>query len=101
MSELQFPTPGDLPDPEIESPASPALAGEFFTTVPLEKPNLVLLMSLQEEIWTETHTKERPSKDIAIRQLSASQITHKKPSYWYLDFGLLVSRTVRRLTSVV
>ena len=33
-SGLPFPPPGDLPDPgiETESPASPALAGEFFTT---------------------------------------------------------------------
>ena len=30
-SGLPFPTPGDLPDPGIE-PASPALAGRFFTT---------------------------------------------------------------------
>ena len=39
-SGLPFPTPGDLPDPEIEtvSLASPALAGEFFTSVPSEKP---------------------------------------------------------------
>ena len=31
---LPFPSPGDLPDPGIvpESPASPALAGRFFTT---------------------------------------------------------------------
>ena len=30
---MPFPTPGDLPDPEIEpaTPASPALAGRFFT----------------------------------------------------------------------
>ena len=35
-SELPFPSPGDLPDPGIE-PASPALAGGLFTTVPLEK----------------------------------------------------------------
>ena len=28
---LPFPSPGDLPDPGIE-PASPALAGRFFTT---------------------------------------------------------------------
>ena len=37
---LPFPTPGDLPDPGIEpaSLASPALAGEFFTTVPPGKP---------------------------------------------------------------
>ena len=32
-SELPFPSPGDLPDPEIESP-SPAVAGGFFATVP-------------------------------------------------------------------
>ena len=33
-SELPFPTPWDLPDPEIkpESLSSPALAGGFFTT---------------------------------------------------------------------
>ena len=33
---MPFPPPGDLPDPGIE-PASPALAGGLFTTVPLEK----------------------------------------------------------------
>ena len=35
-SGLPFPPPGDLPDPGIEpaSPASPALAGGFFTTEP-------------------------------------------------------------------
>ena len=35
-SELPFPPPGDLPDPEIEptSPESPALAGGFFTIAP-------------------------------------------------------------------
>ena len=33
-SGLSFPLPGDLPDPGVEpvSPASPALAGRFFTT---------------------------------------------------------------------
>ena len=35
-SGLPFPTPGDLPDSEIElaSLATPALAGRFFTTAP-------------------------------------------------------------------
>ena len=35
-SGFPFPTPGDLPDPGVEpaSLASPALAGDFFTTVP-------------------------------------------------------------------
>ena len=36
-SGLPFPLPGSLPDPEIE-PASPALAGGFFTTEPPGKP---------------------------------------------------------------
>ena len=35
---LPFPSPGDLPDPVIE-PASPALAGIFFTTEPPGKPS--------------------------------------------------------------
>ena len=39
-SVLPFPSPGDLPNSKIEtsSPASPALAGEFFTTEPPGKP---------------------------------------------------------------
>ena len=39
-SGLPFPTPGDLSDPGIEpaSPASPALAGRFFTTALPGKP---------------------------------------------------------------
>ena len=36
-SGLPFPSPRDLPDPGIE-PASPALAGGFFTTEPPGKP---------------------------------------------------------------
>ena len=37
---LPFLPSGDLPNPGIEpaSPAAPALAGEFFTTVPPGKP---------------------------------------------------------------
>ena len=39
-SRFPFPPPGDLPNPGIKpmSPASPALAGRFFTTEPLEDP---------------------------------------------------------------
>ena len=39
-SGLPFPPPEDLPNPEIKatSPAPPALAGEFSTTLPLGKP---------------------------------------------------------------
>ena len=40
-SGLPFPSPGALPDPGIEprSPASPALAGGFFTTAPPGEPH--------------------------------------------------------------
>ena len=37
QSRLQFPSPGDLPDLGI-NPASPTLAGGFFTTEPPGKP---------------------------------------------------------------
>ena len=39
-SGLPFPSPGGLPNPRIEpaSPASPAVAGRFFTSVPPGKP---------------------------------------------------------------
>ena len=41
-SRLLLPSPGDLPDPGMEpaSPASPVLAGGFFTTEPPGKPSL-------------------------------------------------------------
>ena len=38
-SALPFHSPGDLSNPGIE-PASPELAGRFFTTEPLGKPHL-------------------------------------------------------------
>ena len=39
-SGLPFPTPGDLPDPGIETASlvSSALAGKFFATEPSRKP---------------------------------------------------------------
>ena len=49
-SVLPFPYPGDLPDPGIE-PASPALAGEFFTTEPPAKA-----MKYYIYIYTHTHS---------------------------------------------
>ena len=41
-SGLPFPSPGDLPDPGIET-ASSALVGRFFTTESPGKPNLISL----------------------------------------------------------
>ena len=42
-SGLPFPSPGDLPNPGIES-GSPTLAGRFFTTEPPGKPPKTLLV---------------------------------------------------------
>ena len=46
LEQVAISSSGDLPDPEIEpeSPASPALAGGFFTTEPPGKPDLVMMI---------------------------------------------------------
>ena len=44
LSGLPFPSPGDLLNPGIQ-PASPALAGGFFTTEPPGKPECLLIGS--------------------------------------------------------
>ena len=44
-SGLPIPSPGDLADPGIE-PTSPALAGGFFTTEPLGKPQVFFFPSV-------------------------------------------------------
>ena len=43
-SGLPFPSPGDLPEPGIQTlfSVSPALAGEFFTTAPPRKYKLLM-----------------------------------------------------------
>ena len=45
-SRLPFPSPGDLPDPGIE-PASPALAGGFFTTGATREAPILVRMGLK------------------------------------------------------
>ena len=63
-SGLQFPSPGDLPNPRIEpmSPTLPELAGRFFTIEPPGKLAIPLLgifpeekkILIWEDIWTPT-----------------------------------------------
>ena len=50
-SGLPFPPPGDLPDPGTKptSFSSPALAGEFFTTVPPGQPQVLLVTHFIDE----------------------------------------------------
>ena len=57
-SGLPFPTPGDLPDPGIK-PASPAMAGRFFTTVPRGKPKALNYLSPNEPTFQCTHFKKK------------------------------------------
>ena len=45
-----FPSPGDLPDPEIK-PESPALVGGFFTTDTPGKPHSPVHISMQLSIY--------------------------------------------------
>ena len=44
-SGLPFPSPGDLPNPEME-PMSLTLAGKFFITVPPRKPDFIYMYVL-------------------------------------------------------
>ena len=41
---LQFPSPGDIPKPEVK-PTPPALAGRFFTTESPVKPGIPRILS--------------------------------------------------------
>ena len=49
-SGLPFPSPGDLPDPEVK-PMPPALAGGFFITEPPEKPNEEINAINKKQYW--------------------------------------------------
>ena len=49
-SRWSFPSPGDLPDPEMKL-VSPVLAGGFFTTEPPGKPETYLYLLLIIQSW--------------------------------------------------
>ena len=49
-SGLPFPSPGDLPEPGGK-PASPAMAGGFFTAKPPGKPNLYYIQPDKASFW--------------------------------------------------
>ena len=63
---MPFPPPADLPDPVIE-PASPALAGRFFTSEPLEKPKIYAMTKREKEgIVTDLKKLKRPITTVWI-----------------------------------
>ena len=59
-SVLLFPSPGDLPDAGVQ-PASPALAGRFFTTEPPGKPGYDLT----------TKTNKQTRRFLSVKSTSA------------------------------
>ena len=74
-SRLPFPTLGDLPNPGIKplSLASPALAGGFFTTAPLGKSFVFLLLGFKSSFYV-------------LDNLSGVSFANIFPSLW-LDFS--------------
>ena len=88
-SGLPFPTLGDLPDSRIKpmSPASPALAGRFFTTVPPGKPlkkNIYIHIKSLKSICPCTHSERKACQSplpgfqspssIKVREQDPSQV---------------------------
>ena len=61
-SGFPFPSLGDLPDPGIE-PASPALAGRFFTAGPPGKPHYARGMGQKQLIWVTGDEEETVTKN--------------------------------------
>ena len=80
-SGLPFPSPGDLPDPEIQL-TSPALSGRFFTTEPPWKPITVILNILKRSYWKFKNELEK--KCCNINPLFSA-------SYFFWDFVLISS----------
>ena len=75
-SGLPFPSPGDLPDPSIK-PASPALAGKFFTTEPSGNYTYLFFIStinvyfllIQSSMWMWLPCSPSGSQDSSFLQL--------------------------------
>ena len=68
-SGLVFPSSGDLPIPGIEprSPASPALAGGFFTTEPPRKPIVTYILYKKFGKYGEIEFSKNNSKTQVLR----------------------------------
>ena len=93
-SGLPFPPPGDLPDPGIES-ASPALAGEFFTTEPPGKPSAF-------SVWhfPNTNHPHGEGNDTPL-QYSCLENPMDAGAWWAAVHGVTKSRTrLSNLTSL-
>ena len=73
---LPFPSPGDLPDPRIES-ATPALTGGFFTTGSPGKPSLYFLQKVLSKSFVSKVKKSMPSMRLSILHSLTHNILQK------------------------
>ena len=85
-SGLPFPSPEYLPNPGIEpmSPASPILAGRFFTTWPPGKPVLWYFYLTFECSNTKYPTNNINFKTIVMESINVHFFTHILPTYIYI-----------------
>ena len=72
-SGLPFPSPGHLPNPRFE-PASPTLAGRFFTTEPPGKP--ILVSSLIHICWITERCAEKEWVESCVIEISKDGHIH-------------------------
>ena len=87
-SGLPFPFPGDLPDPGIEpaSPASPALAGEFFTTKPPGKRILYIVMYIYQY---QSPNSSHPPPSVGNKGI----LRGSGLSFWTTIYGIFVPQS--------
>ena len=105
-SWLPFPTPGNLPNSEIEptSPASPALAGGFFTTEPPGKPSckdgkrlsrrmfLFFVIHAERNIWGDINRESGEGNGTPL-QYSCLGNPMDGGAWWAAVHGVAKSRT--------
>ena len=91
-SGLVFPPSGDLPIPGIEprSPASPALAGGFFTTEPPGKPIVTYILYKKFGKYGEIESSKNNSKIQVMRGVQILNIVFLKYNNLskFIDFWL-------------
>ena len=73
-SGLPSPSPGDLPDPEIE-PTSPTLACGFFTTKPPGKPQQSCYLILKLPLQPTMHSPHFAHKKTKVQMVEENCLT--------------------------
>ena len=82
-SGLPFPSPGDLPDPEIKL-MSPALARRFITTEPSGKPSICYPRQRVEKQRFHFANKGSYSQSYGF-PVRMWELDHKKAEHWRID----------------